>query len=76
MKKEIKDDKLIIEILLDRNRFWLYHNLKTDEWSISYKIDRSYKGKDPDLGLPIIYLEDDGLLTELKKRLDVVEFSI
>ena len=76
MKKIIKDDKIIIEIPLDRNEFWLHFNPKHDEWSINYKIDRSYKGKDPDLGLPIVYLEADGLLTELKKRLDVIEFSL
>jgi len=75
MRKEIKNDKLIIEIPLNRNEFWLHYKPLLDEWSINYKIDRSYKGKDPDLGMPIVYLDDDDLIEELKKWLDVIEFN-
>ncbi len=72
---EIKNNKLIVEIPLDRNEYWLHYNPHNDEWSVNYRIDRSNKGKDPDLGMPIVYLFDDGIIQELKKYLDIVEFS-
>jgi len=34
---------------------------RTDEkvWSLNYLIDRSYKGKGPDIGEPLLYLTDE-----------------
>ena len=28
------------------------------EWSLNYRVDRSYKGKDDDVGMPIIFLSE------------------
>lgn len=30
-----------------------------DEWSLNYRIDRSFKGKDDDIGAPRIFLTDE-----------------
>ena len=79
MKNKIENDTLTIEIPLNREAYWLHFNPRTNQWSINYKIDRSYKGKDPDLGMPIIYLEDNlenKLIKQLKKRLNVIEYSL
>ena len=73
---KVENNTLIVEISLDRKSYWLHFNPRTNEWSVNYKIDRSFKGKDPDLGLPIVYLEDKKLVEELKKRLDVIEHSL
>lgn len=44
----------------------------TDEWSLNWRIDRSYKGKDDDVGFPVIFLSDEEA-EELKKYFSVIE---
>jgi len=71
-----KKYKLIFKIPLNRDEYWLHYNPKSDRYSINYKIDRGMKGKDSDLGLPIVYLEDENVIKKIKKYLDLIEFSL
>lgn len=36
--------------------FFLVYNKKEEEWTLNYRIDRSEKGKDDDIGTPRIIL--------------------
>lgn len=42
-------------------------------WTLNPRIDRSYAGKDDDVGIPAIYLEEKNT-EELKKYFTVVEY--
>lgn len=43
-----------------------------DKWSLNFRIDRSYKGKDDDVGCPVLFLSDEEA-EELKKYFSVIE---
>lgn len=38
--------------------YFLCHD-KNDGYSLNCRIDRSYKGKDDDIGLPVLHLTDE-----------------
>lgn len=52
---------------------WLFYDKDRSEWCLCYKIDRSFKGKDPDVGMPVVYMEE-AEAEQLKKYFDIVEF--
>ena len=59
----IKNKKLIYEIDFEPENFYLvnengvFGDYESGVWSLNHKIDRSYKGKTPDVGCPIFYLD-------------------
>lgn len=74
MKQELKDNNLIITIplrSLDEN-YVLVYTKRTSEWSVNYLIDRSYKGKDPDIGCPLVYVSEE-IAEKLKPILGWIE---
>lgn len=44
-------------------------------WTLNYKIDRSYKGKDDDVGDPIIYLSEQEAEQCKKAGFTYIEFE-
>jgi hypothetical protein len=66
---KIKNGKLITEFPIDINKYCLQHNEKTDEWSLNYHIDMSYKGKEPQLGCPILFIDDEKIIKKLQETL-------
>lgn len=59
MKIDTQDTKAIFEFS-PREYFLVYSNDRKmgKEWSLNYRIDRSEKGKDDDVGMARIYLND------------------
>ena len=43
-------------------------------YSLNYRIDRSYKGKDEDVGIAVIYLDEDQ--AEEAKKLGFIEVKL
>ena len=62
----------VITIEFKPEDYFLLHNLTADEWSLNYKIDMSYKGKSPDIGMGRLFL-DKSEVEEFKKYFDLVE---
>ena len=61
--------KAIIEF--NREDFFIVQSddeMKGD-YALAWKIDRSYKGKEPDVGLPVIYLSEE----EAKKLRSILD---
>ena len=71
MKQYIKDNKLITELELDRHE-WYLADIKGVEYIVP-KIDRSYRGKQPDVGIEYVIINNDNLIEELKRKLDFIE---
>lgn len=81
MKEDINiyGNELVARFPLDRDLYWLLCEKGLPgvvdgykgSWSIAQKIDRSYKGKEPDIAEPSISVPPD-MVEELAKRLDVV----
>ena len=69
---QILKNNLVITIPLGANEYCLYKD-RHGQWSVNYKIDMSYKGKPPQLGLQVVSLRDKKVIEELKKKLDVFE---
>ena len=78
MKITIQDNKIIATTELNRNEWWLVcenGNGTTDTsfcvWTLNRKIDRSYKGKDPDIAVASLWLPPDEA-KQLIDKLDIV----
>ncbi len=46
------------------NEYWLVENVVPyqEKWTLNPKIDRSYKGKDPDVASPVLFLSEEGAM--------------
>lgn len=75
MKYQITKNKLKIEIDFNPKDWWLFNekgiageeSLYDGIWYLSRKIDRSYKGKIPDIAVPTLMIDDEKLFEALKK---------
>jgi hypothetical protein len=75
MKHSITGNKLTIELDINPQDWWLFNeksgvdnpDFHSGIWYLARKIDRSYKGKDPDIALPTLTIETPGLLEDLRK---------
>jgi hypothetical protein len=56
MRIDSSDVKVIFDF--SPANYFLVRDLADKQWSLNYRIDRSEKGKDDDIGLPRIYLTD------------------
>jgi len=88
MKTEIKiTNKCIFTVEFDpKDYFLVYSNNDPTiyngsgeelyrEYTLNLKIDRSYKGKDPDVGMPVLFLDvEEG--EKLKEYFDFVEYPV
>lgn len=76
----IKNNKIILEIEVKKEDWWLLNEKGDgmDDWRIGLwylapKIDRSYKGKEPDIGVPRVWLSPEEAELIFKKfKLDKV----
>jgi len=71
------------KIILNRANYFLVcegnvHSRKVTEgkWTINHRVDRSYKGKDDDVGLDIAIIDDQELLENVMNVLDVVWIGV
>lgn len=78
MKIVLKGNKIIATAELNRKDWWLVcekGNGTTDTswgiWTLNRKIDRSYKGKDPDIAVASLWLEPE-IAKQLVGKLDIV----
>lgn len=79
MQVQIQDNKIIAIAELKREDWWLVceggepgnKNGSFGIWTLNRKIDRSYKGKDPDVAVPALWLEPD-IAEALFDKLDIV----
>lgn len=81
MRFHLKNRKLTIELNLNHNDWWLYNEAgvagKKDFgyglWFLAGKIDRGYKGKDPDIAVPTLLIESEEMFKAIKRLgLDIV----
>ena len=75
----MKIDKSNIKAIFEfsPNEYFLVYSLRDNkcadkEWSLNYRISRSEKGKDDDVGMSVIYLLDKEA-EELKKYFSWIE---
>jgi hypothetical protein len=68
------DNWVRVERVFTRDSHWLVHedHWWYDEYYFAHKIDRSYKGKDPDEGMPELYISNFEF-EQLKSIFDVLE---
>lgn len=60
MKIDHTNTKVVFEF--SPKDYFLVHDQGMEgayDWSLNTRIDRSYKGKDDDIGLPVLYLSDE-----------------
>jgi len=77
--QSLKNNILTIEINIQYDEHCLYHNPKTQDYSLNYKINMDYADKPPQLGVPIVFLSNinnPNVGKELKKKLDIFEGEI
>ena len=77
--QSLKNNILTIEINIQYDEHCLYHNPKTQDYSLNYKINMDYADKPPQLGVPIVFLSNTNnpnVIKELKKKLDIFEREI
>ena len=78
MKIIIKDNQITATAELNRDEWWLVcekgngtKDTSYGIWTLNRKIDRSYKGKDPDIAVASLWLPPDEA-KQLIDKLDIV----
>ena len=56
--------------------YFLVHNIKEDVWSLNYRIDRSEKGKDDDIGTERIIVDDTEMEALAIKAAEALEIDV
>jgi len=72
MKQALKNNTLKIEILINSKDYCLCFDYKTKDYSLNYLVNLEYKGKPPQLGMPIIHFLDKKIAKKLK---DLIVFT-
>ncbi len=74
MNYTLDDNKLTVTLDLKPDQWWLLNGKGNGSkewgegiWYLAEKIDRSYKGKDPDVAVPTLTIESPELLADLMR---------